>query len=58
MSGGPYFPEVLFLRWIQLLRKKRFYGKTIISWENGEVYRIEEEQSMKKEQLDELLKKP
>ena len=58
MSGGPYIPENLLLRWVQLLKKKRFYGKTIINWENGEVFMIEQEQSMRKEQIEEFLKKP
>lgn len=58
MSSGPTIPEGLLLDWVRLMCQRRFYGKTVLSWEDGRIYRIEEERSMKLEELKrELTKK-
>lgn len=58
MSGGPAIPENLLLEWVRQMCQRRFYGKTVLSWEDGRIFRIEEERSMLLEELKrELAKK-
>lgn len=58
MSGEPGIPEHLLVDWIRQACRHRFYGKTVLSWEDGRIVRIEEERSMKLEELKrELAKK-
>ncbi len=57
MSGGPTISEELLLEWLHLMCQRRFYGRMILSWEDGRIYRIEEERSMKLEELKRELSK-
>ncbi|MBI4248566.1 MAG: hypothetical protein HY611_03600 [Elusimicrobia bacterium] len=52
MSGGPYITEELLIRWIRMMRQRRYYGKTIISWENGQISHIDENRTMKQQDLE------
>ncbi len=56
MSGGP-IPEEILLEWVRLMRQRRFYGKVVLSWEDGRICRIQEERSMKLEELKRELSK-
>lgn len=57
MSGGPYISEQELVQWYRLLKKKRFFGSTMLKWEDGQICLIEEQRKMKGNELrDELLK--
>lgn len=57
MSGGPYISEQELVQWYRLLKKRRFFGETCLRWESGEVYIIEEQRKMRKQQLnDEIVR--
>ena len=57
MSGGRPISEKLLVEWVRVMCQSRFYGKTTLCWEDGRVYRIQEEKSMKMEELKQELTK-
>ena len=52
MSVGPYVSDELLMRWIRSLRQRRYFGKTVLCWENGQISHIDESRSMKAQDVE------
>lgn len=52
MSSESGISDELLLRWARSLRQRRFYGKTVLSWEDGQIFQISEDRTLKKQSLE------
>ncbi len=47
MNGNSHITDELLLKWIRRTRAKRFFGKTILCWENGKIVHVKIEETLK-----------
>lgn len=57
MNDWSYISDELLLKWIRRMRAKRFFGKTILCWENGKIVHVKIEETLKMNDFEaEILK--
>lgn len=57
MSDRRYISDELLLKWIRRTREQRFFGKSILCWENGKIVHVKIEETLKMHDLEaEILK--
>ncbi|MBI4376697.1 MAG: hypothetical protein HY549_09640 [Elusimicrobia bacterium] len=57
MNGEARVSEELLIRWIGALRRRRYYGKVVLCWEDGRIMHVKMEETLTMQDLQEGISK-
>lgn len=57
VDSAPFVSDEVILKWVRSLRQRRFFGKTVLCWENGKLVHVKMEETLTMHDLKEEIQK-